>query len=126
MASARIARDNAPTAMESKSDTSRSKLESEVAIHELRLKELKEIINSIPNEKQTAGKVDLWSFVEVKLPSANLQLILVTEGLGGTKIGFMQCISDKSPIGSALMGKKEGEEFVFNETSGQLSVVFFF
>jgi transcription elongation GreA/GreB family factor len=118
--SLRIARANAPSAMESKSDTSRSKLESEVTMHELKLIELKKTLNSIPNDKKITNKIELWSFVGVELPSGKLHLMIVTGGLGGTKIDEMQCVSDKAPMGSALMGKKQGEEFSFNETVGKV------
>jgi len=120
LSSARIERDNAPTAMESKSDTSRSRLESEVTMYEHKLIDLKETIGLIPNEKSSNNIIELWSFVCVKFPSGKLQLIVVTEGLGGSKIGEIQCISDRTPMCSALIGKKRGEKFTFKGISGKV------
>lgn len=120
LAATRVARDNSPTAMESHSDTSRSRLESEVTMHELRLKELKDTIDIIPEKSDCAEEIGLWCYAKVQLPSNVLEVVIVPEGLGGTKVGEMQCVSDKTPIGSALIGKKQGEKFSFNGTSGKI------
>jgi len=114
--SIQIARNNAPTPMESKSDMSRARLENEIVVYEFKIRNLKKIINLIPTtQKGKAREVKIWSLVTVRLPTTNLKLIMVPEGLGGRKIGKIQCITEKSPIGSALMGKKERDEFTFNE-----------
>lgn len=123
LALTRAARDNAPTAMESKSDESRSRLEGEVAMHELRIKELEEKISLLPGDRKKTEEIDLWSYAEVKLPFDVLHLVIVVEGLGGTKFEEIQCISDKTPIGSALMGKKQGDKFSFNGTRGEVLLV---
>jgi len=120
LATTRVARDNSPTAMESHSDTSRSKLESEVTMHELRLKELKDTIDSIPEKSECTERIGLWCYAKVQLPSNNLEILVVPEGLGGTKVGEIRCISDKTPIGSVLVGKKQGDEFSFNGTAGRV------
>jgi len=123
LASSRVARDNAPTAMESKSDESRSRLESEVTMHELRLKELKDTVDSIPEKSNCAGRIGLWCYAKVQLPTDDLEVVIVPEGLGGIKIGEIRCISDKTPIGSALVGKKQGEGFSFNGTAGKVLLI---
>lgn len=120
LASTRIARDNSPTAMESRSDESRTRLESEVAMHELRLLQLNDFIDSIPKNIKGTEKINLWSLVKIDLPNGGLQVAIVPEGLGGTKVKEIQYISDKTPIGSALIGKKVGEEFTFNDTKGRV------
>lgn len=120
LASTRVARDNSPTAMESHSDTSRSKLEGEVTMHELRLKEIKDMIDSIPEKCNRTNGIGLWCYAKVQLPFNVLEIIIVPEKLGGTKIGEVQCVSAKTPIGSALVGKKTGEEFSFNGTTGRI------
>lgn len=118
LAMARISRDNSPTAMESHSDESRSRLEREVTMHELKVKEIQEAIKSVPDTRKGSDKVELWSFVEVELPTNKLRVVVVPESIGGTKFEDIQCISDKTPIGSAMMGKEQGEEFSFNDTKG--------
>ena len=123
LAATRVTRDNSPTAMESHSDTSRSRLESEVTMHELRLKELKDTTGLIPGNSNCAGKIGLWCYAKVQLPSNDLEIIIVPEGLGGTRVGEIQCVSSKTPIGSALMGKKQGEKFSFNGTSGKVLLI---
>ncbi len=119
----RIAWHSSPTAMESHSDTSRSKLESEFAMHELRLKKLRETFDSIPNKVNCKGKVGLWCFVKAQTPSGLLEIIIVPEGLGGIKVGKVQCVSDKTPMGLALLGKKQGDKFFLSGTRGQVLLV---
>ena len=123
LSATRISRNNAPTAMESKSDTSRSRYESEIEMHELKLKELQTIIKQIPNHKKDKGIIELWSMAEVELSSNKLSLIIVTPGLGGTKIGKIQCVSSNTPAGKALLGKKTGDTFSFNDNSGQVLLI---
>lgn len=116
----RIARNNAPTAMESKSDTSRSKLENDVMIYELRLRELKQIVNLIPLEKKRSLTIDLWSFVEIQMGDKKIKLIIVTEEIGGIKINDIQCVSNKAPLGKILMGKKQTGNFCLNKIYGKI------
>lgn len=120
LASAKIARNNAPTPKESKSDTSRARLETEVTMHELKARELKNFINSIPENELGFKKIGLWSLIEVELPSGSMRIVIVPEGLGGKKVKEIWFISDKTPIGLALLGKKSGDEFMFNGTRGRV------
>jgi len=116
----KIARDNAPSAMESRSDTSMSRLENEVTMYESRIKELKDFVNFIPREKPKSNKIGLWNLVGIDLPGGKLLISIVPEGMGGKKADDIQFVSNKTPIAVALIGKKDEDEFLFNETSGKI------
>jgi len=120
LASAKIARNNAPTPKESKSDTSRARLETEVTMHELRARELKNFMNAIPKNELGLNKIGLWSLIEVELPSGSMRITIVPDGVGGKKVKEIWFISDRTPIGLALLGKKSGDKFTFNGKEGRV------
>ena len=94
LTAARIARDNAPAATESHSDTTKS--EQERLVHALE-DEIK-IIN---------GHIKTLETVEVKcVEHDGMKLLLVPEGMGGRKIGDVMLVSVTSPLGKKLAGER--------------------
>jgi len=105
---AREARDTAPGAMESHSDTTRSQNEKLLAALEARLKNLEDL-----DQKITTGSFQP-RFFEVLFNGENKKLVIVPEGLGGEEVNGMRLLSETSPLGIVLKEKKLGDKFEFN------------
>ena len=120
LASTKISRNNSPSAMESHSDETRSRLEGVITMLEHKVKEINGFIKSIPTEKQTSTVIQLWSSADVELPDGKLKIFIVPEGLGGKQIEGTKFVSSKTPIGLSLLGKKAGEAFFFNDINGKV------
>ncbi len=105
---AKEARDSAPGAMESHSDTSRSQYEKLVGALEQQLKDLEE----------TAKKINLsnksFPLMEIGFNGEKKKFILVPEGLGGEETAEIRLLSENSPLGLQLAGKNIGDKFEFN------------
>ncbi|TSC86403.1 MAG: Uncharacterized protein G01um101416_676 [Microgenomates group bacterium Gr01-1014_16] len=90
LSAARFARDNAPSAMESHSDTTRADQEKLVRALEERVKLVGE-------------QMKILAKAEVKYVEHNgMKLVLVPEGMGGKKIEDVMLVSVNSPLGSKL------------------------
>lgn len=100
---AKDARDNAPSAMESHSDTSRSQNEKLVTALELQLKELE----SVKHDVQLI-------YFEIKTNSGLKMFMIVPMGLGGVEIDKVRLLSSDSPLGGILTSKRIGNKFDFN------------
>lgn len=120
LVSTKISRNNSPSAMESHSDETRSRLERVVTMLENKVKEINNYIRSVPTEKQISATIQLWSYTDVELPNGKLKIFIVPEGLGGKQVEGIKFISSKTPIGLALLGKKVGEDFSFNDLNGKV------
>lgn len=94
---AKEARDDAPNAMESHSDTTRNQTEKLVHAFELKLYELDNLIQKIPNKVLSSSHV--WQLKEIKLNGINMTIVIVPEGLGGRKIGELFLVSESSDLG---------------------------
>jgi len=103
---AKEARDNAPGAMESASDTRRSQAERLLTTLEDQLKELDKYTNGV--------NLSQLSFVEVDINSVPKKFLLVPEGLGGEEIDGVRLLSVDTPLGQSLLNKKQGDRFDFN------------
>jgi transcription elongation GreA/GreB family factor len=111
---AKFARDNAPSAMESHSDTTRSEQEKLVTALEMEIDKLDQDLNKLVDVNNTDNKVGLWSYVEIRSGERMLKFVLVPRGMGGKKIEDTQLVSIDSPVGNRLIGKTKGEEMEFN------------
>lgn len=113
--SAKKARDDAPSAMESHSDTTRN--QNERLVHALE-SELSQLENLTKNFLGLSGKVEpyaqLWRLVEVEVGGDVMKVCLVPEGLGGEKVKGVSLLSQPSPLGKIIKNKKKGDEFEFN------------
>lgn len=106
--SAKKARDEAPSAMESHSDTSRAQNEKLVDALEQQLKEVEtatEKLILVP---------DKFRYLEISLGGETKKFILVPEGLGGKEVGDIRLLSDNTPLGGVLKDKQMGDKFEFN------------
>lgn len=112
IASAKKARDEAPSATESHSDTSRSQNERLVIALEEKLVILIKLINQVPATLEPKATVRVWDKVLLKGDYMQMEVVLVPEGFGGKKMGQTRLISVDSPLGANLMGKKYGSKFV--------------
>ena len=89
---AKIAQREAPSAMESHSNTTRSEMEKMVTALEIDIDSLKKQISQIPQKLSTDNK--LWKLVEIK----NMKILVVPEGMGGEVIGEIRLVSVNAPI----------------------------
>ncbi|KKU57235.1 MAG: hypothetical protein UX80_C0022G0015 [Candidatus Amesbacteria bacterium GW2011_GWA2_47_11b] len=92
LAEARKAQKDAPGAMESYSDTTKSEMEKLVTALELDLKKLAE------SEKK------LTSYTPKYFEMEGRKIVLVPEGMGGDKIGEVLLVSETTPLGKKLLG----------------------
>jgi len=121
--SAKKARDQAPSAMESHSDTTRNEKEKLIYALENELKELDEIILNVPeniNNSNINLIVEEWKFVKVLLKNDIFKICIVPEGIGGHIIDGIRLVSSKSPLGNLILGKKKGDKFIFNSNEGKI------
>lgn len=116
----KIARDNSPSAMESSSDMSRSKHEGAVLMLEQMKKEKERFLSKIPTNNIDSKTIEIWSFTEINFSDNKMKVVIVPEGLGGIKISGLQYVSDCTPLGTVLIGKKRGESFSFNNLVGMV------
>ncbi len=100
---AREAQRNAPSAMESHSDTTRSEKERLVTAIELNLRRVGQLLQKLD---AGAGMGNLWSVHEITLNGEKVKCCLVPGGMGGFKIGDLQMVSADSPLGKQLLVKK--------------------
>ena len=98
LAAARFARDNAPAATESHSDTTRADQEKLVQA-------LEERIKLVDDQMKTLDKAEV-KYVDHE----GMKLVLVPEGMGGKKIGDVMLVSVNSPLGEklSLRGARSG------------------
>ena len=107
---ARIAQRNAPSAMESHSDTTRSEMEKMVTALEIEIRNIKEKIESIPASLTPPnGSVQLWQEVQINNTGTPMTVIFVPDGMGGDTIGQTKLISETTRLGRAMLGKRVGE-----------------
>ncbi len=110
LAEARIAQRNAPSAMESHSDTTRSEMEKMVTALEIEINNLMKKMALIPNSQPPANSpAQLWQQVKVDNAGTPLKVIVVPDGMGGDTIGEIKLISETTRLGRAILGKKAGE-----------------
>ena len=122
---AKSARDDAPSAMESHSDTTRASQERLVNALESEVDSINEIKKDFEASltKKRGNIVTLWSYVEISLNEKDLEIIIVPEGLGGNTLENVLLVSDKSPLAQAILGKTSDSKFKFNNQSGIVKLV---
>lgn len=89
---AKIAQREAPSAMESASNTTRSEMEKMVTALEIEIANLKGKILLIPTK--LSEQEILWSVKEIK----NMKVLIVPEGMGGEIINGVRLVSENAPI----------------------------
>ena len=94
LAAAREAQRNAPSAMESHSDTTRSEKEKLVTALELEISNLTKKLKSL-------DKFDL-KIIETEINGGKIKCCLVPDGLGGKRIGVIQLVSVGSTLGRRI------------------------
>lgn len=100
------ARDNAPSAMESHSDTRRSQAEKLVVALEIELNELLKISKRI-------GEIELL-YLEVEIDSQLKKFLIVPQGMGGSEFDNIRFLSVNTPLGELFENKSVGDSFEFN------------
>jgi hypothetical protein len=100
------ARDNAPSAMESHSDTRRSQAEKLVVALEIELDGLLKIVKRIVD-------IELL-YLEVEINSQLKKFLIVPKDMGGIEIDKIRLISIDTPLGIVLKDKRSGDVFEFN------------
>jgi|SRR3989344_9688502 len=121
---AKHARDNAPSAMESGSDTTRSEkerlvfaLQSNLVKIDMDIKIVKEAKRPTPNEK-----IGIWSYVEISSNETTMSLFIVPNGMGGKKINNVQLVSTSSLLGQVLIGKMRNDNLNFSGKNWKIMV----
>lgn len=95
LSEARIAQRNAPSAMESASNTTRSEMEKMVTALEYDIARIKKQLKQLDGFETR--------IVEVEIKGKKIKCCLVPAGMGGNKIGDLQMVSVDSPLGQKLM-----------------------
>lgn len=98
---AKETRDDAPSATESHSDTTRNQTEKMVIALEQKLIELDKLVKQIPTSIPTKGK--LWKVIESNVNGIKMKVVIVPEGLGGRKVGDIILVSENSELGKKLL-----------------------
>ena len=106
--SAKNARDLAPSAMESHSDTTRSEKEKLINALQEELDKLDSLMENISDLK----------LYKIKLGEEIMKVCMVPDGLGGEKVDDIRLLSFNSPLGKEISGKKVGDKILFNNLSG--------
>jgi hypothetical protein len=110
IADVKFERDNSATPMESASDKSRQLAEQLMdALNDERKKLilLNRKISEFKNNK----------IFTIKTPLGEREFVLVPEGLGGKTVDGVTLLSEVSPLGKNLIGKKVGDIFEYNNQS---------
>ncbi|MBI5358689.1 hypothetical protein HZB69_03660 [Candidatus Amesbacteria bacterium] len=92
---AKVAQREAPSAMESASNTTRSEMERMVTALEIDIDTIKKNIKIMENYKPKYHKVTN--------NGKTLKIVLVPGGIGGKKIDDVMLVSESSPIGKKLL-----------------------
>lgn len=103
---AKDARDNAPSATESHSDTRRYQAEKLIIALEIDLN----VIQKIEENVQDAKLV----YFEITTNNSLNKFLLVPRGTGGSLLNDIRFLSDDTPLGNELKSKNVGDEFIFN------------
>ncbi len=114
------ARNQAPSAMESRHDTSRETLEMEVAAQKEVIKGLKQFEEFLKGCQEMSQIKEGAEFsIEFSDSGEKMQGALyapISVGLEGIRI-----ITSKSPLGAALLGKTTGNSFSYQVGNSQIS-----
>ncbi len=119
------ARDSAPSAMQSWSDTTRNQTEKLVFALKKKLDNLENVASTIPDNTKSIStdKISLWNYTEVKLGNLSMKLLVVPENISGKVVKKIRLISLESPLGKELMGKGSKSQFQFNNQKGEIIVI---
>jgi hypothetical protein len=109
---AKDARDNAPSATESHSDTRRSQAEKLVVALEIELNSIQKVEDNLQDAKLV--------YFELTINGALNKFLFVPSGLGGAELSGVRFLSEDTLLGNELKSKNIGDEFDFN---GQKIVV---
>ena len=103
---AKDARDNAPAATESHSDTRRSQAEKLITVFEAELDDLVMLTKKI-----SAAQL---AYIELEIDYIRNKFLIVPSGMGGSEMENIRFISEDTPMGLSVMNRKIGETFDFN------------
>lgn len=92
---ARRAQREAPTPIESHSDTTMSEKEKLVTALEIERMTLKDLITKVGVEK--------YKYMEIDNGGVRMKIVLVPDGIGGRKIGEVLLVSVNTPLAKALL-----------------------
>ena len=103
---AKDARDNAPSAMESHSDTRRSQAEKLVVSFELDLNEVTKLQKDIDS-------IEL-KYIELTIDDLTKKFLIVPSGIGGAEMNGIRFLSVDTPLEIHLRNKNVGDIIEFN------------
>lgn len=86
-----MAQRDAPSAMESHSDATRSEMEKMITALEIDINKVRENIKKLENYEPKYFELD------------KLKLVLVPDGIGGRKVDDVMLVSETSPVGRKLL-----------------------
>lgn len=112
---ARLAQQNAPSANESHSDTTRSEMEKMVTALEINIQRQKNYLKLIPlDSRPSNGKVGLWQYAKLNNGGEPMEIIVVPDGMGGDMVDGVRLVSEITPMVVAILGKRATESADFN------------
>jgi hypothetical protein len=116
-------RDTSSSAMQSWSDTTRSQAEDLIFALEEKVKKIDELLKSLPENSKPSKNIELWSYIEFTLGEIKMKAIIVPEGIGGKEVEGVKLISENTPLGSNLIGKKVEGKFTFNNIKTKIDTI---
>lgn len=114
---AKAARDKAPSAMESASDETRSRMEAQIEMLNDKIGQEQQLLDLIPKTVKGKKKVKTWDLVKIQRDGNEELVVIVPAGLGGKKVDNFLLVSKDSPYGKEALGKTTGNEFKFNTST---------
>lgn len=96
---AKIAQLNAPSAMESHSDTTKSEMEKLVTALEIDIRRQKNYLSLVPNNLTPSNqKIELWRNVKIDNHGMIMNIIIVPDGMGGDTVDGVRLVSETTPL----------------------------
>lgn len=109
---------DAPSAMQSHSDTSRFQFNTLAENIDIQIQKLDEAVVLIKELEGKSVKTEIGAFVAIKENNEKEHFYLVPEGVGGFEIRWgrlvIKVLAINSPIGKYLFGKKIGDKITMN------------
>lgn len=97
---AKTAQRNAPSAMESHSDTTRSEMEKLVTALEFDIYNLKKNIDKIPGNSSNGP---MWKVTKINNNGVEMTVMIVPDGMGGDIIDGVRLISETTSLAKRIL-----------------------
>lgn len=117
---------DAPSAMQSHSDTSRFQFNTLAENIDIQIQKLDEAVALIKESGEKSVKTEIGAFVAIKENNRKKYFYLVPEGAGGFEVkrdrSIIRALAINSPIGKYFFGKKIGDKIMMNLPAGKREI----